>query len=259
MITEEIFMAPTALDLTPFNKLDLDFPPVAVKFLFSKPAGIDELEPGKTLAFCEMLKEAQMSDRPFWIGRQTPQVCVGRSLLGMEDVSPLAESGEMGFKLGMFEAPRANYLVGRQLPKFSIGVVNYVAFSGIGDLAFDPDVLIIAATTRQSETVMRAMTYSTGQMYVSRTTPIAGCAWLYVYPYQSGEINYVIPDMIHGMRGREIFPPSTVLISIPFQWLGTIATNLTNMPHQLRSHGGRKEYLTEIDEVMSHLAEKSGE
>jgi uncharacterized protein (DUF169 family) len=252
-------MAPTALDLTPFNKLDLDFPPVAVKFLFSKPAGIEELEPGKILAFCEMLREAQTSDRPFWIGRETRQVCVGKSLLGMEEVSPLAESGEMGFKLGVFQAPRANYLVGRQLPKFSKGVVNYVAFSRIPDLTFDPDILILATTTRQSETVMRAMTYSTGQMYISRTTPIAGCAWLYVYPFHSGEVNYLIPDMIHGMRGREIFPPSTVLISIPFQWLNTFATNLMNMPPQLRSHGGRKEYLAEIDEVMSHLVEKSSE
>jgi uncharacterized protein (DUF169 family) len=248
----------TILDLSPFSQLDLDFPPVAVKFLFSEPVGIDQLETGKKLAFCEMLREAHTSDRPFWIGRQTEQACIGRALLGMEEVHPIAQSGEMGFKLGVFEEPRANYLVGQQIPQFDKGVFNYVAFSKLEYISFSPDVLILAATTRQSEIIMRAMTYSTGQMYNSRTTPIAGCAWLYVYPFQSGNVNYVLPDMIHGMRGREIFPASTILISIPFQWLGTIAENLNNMPRHLRSHGGRKEYLAEIDEVMNHLAKKGG-
>lgn len=251
-------MADTTLDLSPFSQLDLDFPPVAVKFQFSEPIGIDQIDAGKKLAFCEMLREAQQSDRPFWIGRQTEQVCIGRILLGMDEVQPIAESGEMGFRLGVFQEPRANYLTGLQIPQFARGVFNYVAFSKLENITFNPDVLILAATTRQSEIIMRAMTYSTGQMYNSRTTPIAGCAWLYVYPFQSGNVNYVLPDMIHGMRGREIFPASTVLISIPFQWLSIIADNLKNMPHQLRSHGGRNEYLAEIDEVMSYLARKGG-
>jgi uncharacterized protein (DUF169 family) len=54
--------------------------------------------------------------------------------------------------------------------------VNYVAFSPLDKLTFDPDVLIITARPAQAEIVLRAMTYSTGELYNSRTTPVMGCA-----------------------------------------------------------------------------------
>jgi hypothetical protein len=61
---------------------------------------------------------------------------------------------------------------------------------------------IITATPGQAEIVLRAMTYLTGEMYASKTTPVMGCAWLYIYPYQSGQVNYLIPEFVHGMKGR---------------------------------------------------------
>jgi uncharacterized protein (DUF169 family) len=134
-----------------------------------------------------------------------------------------------------------------------------VAFSRIEQLTFDPDVLVIAARPRQAEIVMRAMTYSTGELYVSRTTPVMGCAWLYIYPYQTGKVNYLVPEMVHGMKGRELFPESTLLISIPHNWISTMTKNLREMTTHLPSHTGREQYLAELGRIFGDLTQESEE
>ncbi|MGD9320148.1 MAG: DUF169 domain-containing protein, partial [Desulfobacteraceae bacterium] len=153
--------------------------------------------------------------------------------------------------------PRANYVFYQHVPKFEKGIVNYVAFSPIDKLTFEPDVLIITATPSQAEIVMRAMTYSTGELYNSKTTPVMGCAWIYIYPYQSGKVNYLIPEMVHGMRGRELFTEGSILISIPYHWIPIITQNLQEMEIHLPSHASKEEYLSEFGNIIGELVEAS--
>ena len=203
-----------------------------------------------------MLIEAQTS-APFYIGKDNPQACIGKILLGMEKMEPFAESGQIGPGLGMFQEPRANYAFYKQVPRFDEGIVNYVAFSRLEELNFEPDVLIVTATPSQAEIVMRAMTYSTGELYNSRTTPVMGCAWLYIYPFQSGQVNYIIPALIHGMGGRRLAPENMMFISIPHQWLPTITKNLKEMPIHLKSHESKEKYLAQFEEVVGGLVKKA--
>ena len=85
----------------------------------------------------------------------------------------------------------------------------------LGKLADDPDLLIFAAREEQSEVILRAMSYSTGKMWTSKSTGVIGCAWLFVYPYLTGELNYT-PILSMGMRALKVFTPGTHLLSIPF-------------------------------------------
>ncbi len=73
-------------------------------------------------------------------------------------------------------------------------------------MTFDPDLIVIMTKTSQAEVILRAMTYSTGELYESKTSPVLGCSWLYIYPYMSGKVNYVITGLGHGMKAREVFP-----------------------------------------------------
>lgn len=244
-------------DLSVFKKLDFLRPPVGVKFLFFKPEGIKPLPKNKNLSFCEMLPEAQEAKAPFYFSKKNKEACIGKILLGMEKMEPFAESGQIGARLGIFQEPRANYSFYKHVPKFDSGMVNYVAFSPLDKLTFEPDVLIITATPSQAEIVLRAMTYSTGELYTSKTTPVMGCAWLYIYPYQSGQVNYLIPALIHGMKGRELFPEGTMLISIPYQWLPTITSNLQEMKIHLPSHVSKEKYLAEFGKIMTELVEEA--
>ncbi len=84
-----------------------------------------------------------------------------------------------------------------------------------------------------------------------------GCAWLFIYPYQSGKVNYLIPEMIHGMKGRELFEEGTVLISIPYHWIPIIMRNLQEMEMHLPSHASREQYLAEFGGIIGALVQES--
>jgi uncharacterized protein (DUF169 family) len=247
---------PLQTDLSVFKKLNLENPPLGIKFLFFKPETMEPLPSQKSLSLCEMIVEAQKSNKPFYFDSGYQETCVGKILLGMQDMEPFAESGQIGEKLQIFQEARANYAFYQHVPKFDRNVVNYVAFAPLDALTFEPDLLIISADASQAEIVLRSMTYSTGEMYNSRTTPVMGCAWLFVYPFQSGKVNFIVPALVHGMKGRELFPKESIVISIPYPWIPTMARNLEEMTWDLPSHRGKKQYLDEFGTIMGELSRK---
>jgi len=201
-------------DFSIYDRIGFEKPPIGVKFMFFRPQGIESLAMDKNLSFCEMLREAQQTRTPFYFSKENNESCVGKFLLGMEGMAAFAESGQIGARLQIFQEPRANYAFYQHVPRFDGGTVNYVAFSPVDKLTFEPDVLVITARPSQGEIVMRSMTYSTGELYNSRTTPVMGCAWCFIYPFKSGNVNYILPEMIHGMKGRELFEEEEMLISM---------------------------------------------
>jgi uncharacterized protein (DUF169 family) len=250
-------MRPLQTDFSIYHKFNFERSPVGVKFLFFRPTGVKPLAIDKNLSFCEMLVEAQKTATPFYFGKENNETCVGKILLGMQDMEPFAESGQIGPRLGIFQEPRANYIFYQYVPKFSKGTVNYIAFSPINKLTFEPDLLIITATPSQAEIVMRAMSYSTGEVYHSKTTPVMGCSWTYIYPFQTGKVNYILPEIVHGMKGRVLFPEGSLLISIPYQWIPVMTQNLREMKWHLPSHTSKEQYLEEFGNVIGGLVKES--
>jgi uncharacterized protein (DUF169 family) len=125
-------------------------------------------------------------------------------------------------------------------------------------MTFEPDLLILTATPSQAEIVMRAMAYSTGEIYESKHAGVLGCAWLYVYPYQSGKINYMVTGLTFGGKAHRVFPEGWILISIPFNWIPIITQNLKEMKWTLPSFtDGREKFLKRKDSYILELAEKS--
>ena len=249
-------MKPLQTDLSIFGKLDLDKPPVGVKYLFRKPEGIEPLD--KSLALCEMLVEAQKRGAPFYFTKENEN-CFGKATLGMMAESPaFAESGELGVKLEIFQDARANKRLFQVNPGLPKGTVNYVVFSPLDKINFEPDLLILQTNARQAEIVLRAMTYSTGEMYESKTSTALSCAWLYVYPYLSGKVNYYITGLGFGSIGREVFEPGWVLISIPYNWLPTIAQNLKEMKWELTAYTlGREKFNQWEKGILQDLAREA--
>jgi uncharacterized protein (DUF169 family) len=76
---------------------------------------------------------------------------------------------------------------------------------------------------------LRALSYSTGKVLTSKMTNVLGCAWLYAYPYVSGEVNYLTTGLGFGMKAQKVFPEGRQLLSIPYDWLPTITCNLEEM------------------------------
>ncbi len=215
------------------NKFNFEVPPVGVKFLAKPPNMVERLD--ENMAFCEMLKRAQ-EGKAFFADIKNHTCEAGLYVLGQADAPEPFISGEFGAGLQIYEEPRSASRLYLHIPKIGRGVVHHVAFSPLDELPFEPDLMILLAETSQTEILLRAMSYRTGQMWVSKFTPAIGCAWTYIYPYLTGELNYFITGLGHGMKRRQLFPEGRQIISIPFDLLPSLLQTLEEMPWVLPAY-----------------------
>ncbi len=228
-------------DLSIFRRFEFEHPPVGVKFTFTRPEGMQRLD--KPLAFCEMVREAQRRGTAFYFSKDEED-CFGTVVLGMKEAPVFAEAGLMGEKFEIFQEARANQRIYQHVPMLRPGVVNYVAFSVLEALTFEPDILIVLATPSQAEIVLRAMSYATGELWESKKTPVLSCAWIFAYPYLTGKVNHLVTGMSFGSRAKEVFPPGLVLIAIPWDKLPGIVASLEEMVWDLPAYyEGREKFL----------------
>jgi len=218
-------MKPKTRDYSIFDKFNFERKPVGIKFLPYKPEGegVERLQ--KSLYFCQMFKEAQTS-KPFYVQREDFH-CTEPLTLGMEEPNPILLSGLVGEMDDLYEELRANQKIYQLVPRMLKGSVKSVVFSSIDQLTFDPDVLIVTTDNMdQARVIFRALVYTTGQTWSSKGTPVLACSWLYVHPYLTGEVNYMVTGISMGMQTLQVLPPGLMLISIPWTKLPMIAENL---------------------------------
>jgi uncharacterized protein (DUF169 family) len=244
-------MESTIRDYSAFDRLKLERKPVGVKFLPSKPEGINRIE--TKLALCEMFWEAQQSE-PFYVQKED-FLCVEPIILGMEDPEPVLVSGYVGGSAGLFKEARANRKLYQYAPKLLKGSVNYVAFAAVDRLTFDPDVLIVTANVNQARTILRAEGYSTGDKWSSHGTPVLACSWLYIYPVVSGKMNFTITGLSLGMEAINApIPEGLFVISIPWNVLPTVIENLQDEKMYLSwRSSGREEHFKRFEDRLSQL------
>ena len=215
------------------DKFDFEVPPVGVKFLSKRPDRVERLE--EKMALCEMLKKAQ-GGIAFFADAGNHACEAGLYVLGQADIGEPFANGDFGTGLKIFEAPRSASRLYLHIPKIGKGIVNYVAFSPLDQLRFEPDLLILLASTHQTEIILRAMSYRSAKIWVSKFSPAIGCAWTYSYPFLTGELNYFVTGLGHGMKRRKLFPEGRQIISIPFDLLPSLLQTLQEMPWVLPAY-----------------------
>ncbi len=223
----------TKKDLAILDKFKFDVLPVGVKFSAKRPDTVKRLD--ERMAFCEMLKRAQQGDA-FFVDEKNHTCEAGLYVLGQADAPEPFISGRFGAGLQIFDEPRSASRLYLYIPKIGRDVVRYVAFSPLDTLPFEPDLLILLANVNQTEVLLRAMSYRTGKMWVSKFSAAIGCAWTYVYPYLTGELNYFVTGLGHGMKRRKLFPEGRQIISIPFDLLPSLLQTLRDMPWVLPAY-----------------------
>jgi uncharacterized protein (DUF169 family) len=214
-------------DFSILEKFNFEIPPVGVKFAVKPPAKIARI--GENLTLCEMLRHAQKGN-VFYAGAESHTCDAGLYILGQADLAEPYINGEFGAGLGVFDSPRSAGRLYLHVMTIGKGVVKYVVFSPLDKLTFDPDVLLILASTGQAEIILRASTYKTGDMWSSSYTSAIGCSWLITYPYLTGKLNYITTGLGFGMRRRKIFPEGMMFISVPFTILPSLLQTLRDMP-----------------------------
>jgi uncharacterized protein (DUF169 family) len=246
-------MSSSQQDFAIFDRFNFERKPVAVKYLYWKPEGIEQLD--KNIAFCETLTEAQKGS-PFYAVKENI-TCGGPTVLGMEGTPPIVESGELGVALEGFKDTRAARRVYPSLPVMPRNTVNYVAFSTLDKLSFEPDILIITASVSQAEVLLRAMSYATGKIWSSKKTLFVACAWLFIYPYITGELNYTVTGLSAGMKAKELFPEGLILMSIPKDLLPTMIQSLQEMKWVLPAWAhGKEEFEKYFANILRELSKQ---
>ncbi|MEJ2725012.1 MAG: DUF169 domain-containing protein [Deltaproteobacteria bacterium] len=240
-------------DLTIFRKFDFEIPPIGVKYLAIKPEGLEKLD--KILDFCEMLAESHQG-KAFYVASDN-FTCVGPLLLGMVESESVFESGMVGPELNIYKEARANKRLYPQVPRIDKGTVNYVALAPLDKLTFDPDVLIVTAEVSQAEIILRANSYSSGRVWSAQGTPVMGCAWMLVYPYVTGRINFTVSGFGFGMKARQLFPEGMIILSLPWDLLPEVTQNLQEIDWEPRSFTiGRDAHKATVRKIAENLKQK---
>jgi uncharacterized protein (DUF169 family) len=179
-------------------------------------------------------------------------------LLGMREMDPKFESGLVGPKLGVFKEARANRRIYQALPRLSSNLINYLSFAPLDKMKFEPDILIIMASVSQAEIFNRARSYTTGEVWTAKGTTVAGCSWLYIYPYLTGEINLTVTGFGFGMKARRLFPEGRILLTIPWDRLGDVMQNLSEMEWVPESYTlGPEGHKKKMQRIREELAKES--
>jgi uncharacterized protein (DUF169 family) len=248
---------PLQTNLSIYNKFNFEKPPVGVKFLPGRPGGMEKLD--KSMALCEMINEAQIRGTPFYIDKDNED-CAGAMILGMVAPSPIAGGGELGVKWGIYQEARVNERLVGDSPRVPPGNINYVIFSPLEHIAFEPDLLFLLANTSQAEIVLRAMSYSTGELWSSKAVSGGACAYIFAYPYLSGKVNYITTGLTLGLKGRKVYPEGLLLFSIPYDWIPIITRNLQKMEWVLPSYTDKtaEEFMARRQGIFDELAREFG-
>jgi uncharacterized protein (DUF169 family) len=252
-------MRPLQTDLSIYKKFNLERPPVGIKYLMHKPEGYERV--GKSLAFCEMLKEAHQRGKPFYFAREDEN-CAGAGALGMEEIGAMAYAGLLGEKFKIFQEGHANgqmvYNLFQKSPKPVKGVINYALYAPLDKLTFEPDLLVLVMPPRKAEIVLRALTYATGEVWETINTIVFDCFSLFVYPYLTGKVNYTTTGLSFGMIAKELYPEGLIIVSIPYQKLPAITQNLNEMEWTLEAYTlGREGFLEMERRIIRSAGEES--
>ena len=219
--------------LSIFDRFQFNIPPIGIKLLPTPPEDIPPIN--KKAALCEMIKFAQ-SGECFYAVAEDHTCGAGTYVLGQTGINKEFHNGRFGAGLKLFDSPRAATRIYHYVPHIDRGIADYIVFSPLQKMTFEPDILLCLAETAQTEILLRALSYSTGEMWSSKYSSAIGCAWLIAYPYLTGKLNYSITGLGHGMKRRSLFPEGRQFVAIPFDKLSTIVGNLEQMHWDLPAY-----------------------
>jgi len=209
-------------------KLDLPYPAIALKYHACKPDGVPHYQ-GDKIAFCQYVKYAQDNPGTFYITKDDDD-CYGKMGLGMIEKPPVTASGQAGQDFEMYRTAAGCRKLYQELPVIVPGTINYVQFARVEECDFDPDLVMFIADFPQSDILMRATSYISGDFWESKSSPVISCSWMYAYPVISGKVNHITTGYYHGLRRRHAYPAGLRMIAVPFQKLDEVIQALDEMP-----------------------------
>jgi uncharacterized protein (DUF169 family) len=214
-------------DLALFEKLNFPQKPVTIALVLEPPAGVERLN--EKLRVCDMVSRARQRN-PFYTGSENHTCEAGWSVLGYGDPPQPFVSGVFAAELKGYKTPRAGSRPYHNNPKLKKGQTNYVVFSTLDKLTFEPDLLLLCTGGKSTLLVLRALVYSTGDVLESRVTLSMECSWYIAYPYITGKVNHFPGSVGYATHRAKTWEPDQVAVCIPRDLIPHLMENLREMP-----------------------------
>jgi uncharacterized protein (DUF169 family) len=206
--------------------------------------GLEKLD--KKIAWCQMLIEAQ-NGKAFYATAENQFCEPGIFLTGHSELDPIAAGGRIGPAFETYADERSNRRVYNYISRLAPGSTFCTGYAPLGKLTFDPDLLIITCDHMdQTERVLRAVQYDTGDPVVSKMTHVMGCNWMFNYPFVTGNINYLTTGISYGMKMYKLYPPGMQIVSIPWHHIDRVMRNMNEMVWTIPGHTDQKEEFYKI-------------
>lgn len=240
------------IDYSVFHKFEFDRKPVGVRYSLKQPEGIDPL--GRPLALCELFTEAQTSG-PFYATAENIEC--GLQILGMKEYPAFMKSGQLGPMYSMFRNPIANRRIYDYVPNLPIDSVTYVSLAPVDQMTFHPDLLIFTTSVSQAEIILRASSFSNGKMWSSKGSTCLACAWLFAYPYLTGELNFTVSGLGFSMKARRVLPDGLMIIALPSDLVSSLIEDLEDMEwHPDWFDLGREGFIEKVKRTTKELVDE---
>ena len=214
-------------DLDLFEKLDFPQKPVAVSLLREKPEGVERLD--EKIRLCEMVRRARERE-PFYADPENHNCEAGLHVLGYGDPPQPFTSGAFAYELKGYKSARAGSRPYHLNPMLCRNHNNFVAFSTLEKLSFEPDLLLLCTEGRSTQNVLRALLWSTGTILESRVTLSMECSWYIAYPYITGEINHFVGSVGYATHRGKVWEPGQIAVCIPYEKVPFLMENLREIP-----------------------------
>ena len=120
------------------------------------------------------------------------------------------------------------------MPRFEFGKFRYVLISPILTATFDPDVIVLYASSAQIMRMIQAAVFATGEALTSKSTGAGGCLIPVVASILEGECKYTVPG--NGERRLGLVADGEVVFAMPKGRFEEVVNGLK------LSHEGRQTY-----------------
>jgi len=206
--------------------LGLKYPPIAVKFL-EKAEMPQGFEIPTDRRYCQILMGAREGKR-YLLAADNVTCPAAAWALGLKEPPPKLTSGEMPAAMGIFASPEAVRNTFATMPRLEMGKYKMVAACSLGQVPFEPDVVVIESKPEHLMWVALANVFTTGgRLEFSTAVLQATCVDVTVIPFLKQKMNANLG--CYGCREATNLEESETVLGFPVKDLEEIVTSLQKL------------------------------
>lgn len=206
--------------------LELETAPVGVRFLDPGEEVKGHDSSGKN-RYCQALMRARHGEKVL-VTADNITCPASAAALGLKPLADKLRSGEMLTSMGLFGNETAAQRTMAEMPRIALGEYGAVALGPLGELSYEPHVVVVEGEPEQIMWIALASFYYVGgRLHFNSGLFQATCADATVVPHLTGRLNASLGCF--GCREATDLRRQECLVGFPFMMLDYIHSSLEKL------------------------------